>query len=161
MTNKDCGQKVSMPLFLSVCRPVSVQIHNNRTHQRLLPGAQWGQIHRAQREGLHLPPHSQGTREGGCKFQQDPVSVRVVALHDVVKKFLMLFSPLHLSSWWRLASSSVWTPFSMCSLCFPSEWFWPFYDSSRCLAVVSGKPHCPSQRCKSKTGRPPSFICQF
>lgn len=61
----------------------------------------------------------------------------------------MPFSP-PFCSWWPLASSSVWMPFSMCSPCFPSEWFWPFYDSSLCLAVASGKPHYRCQRCKSK-----------
>lgn len=45
-------------------RSVSVQIYNYWADQRLFPGAQWGQIHRAQREGVHLPPHPQGTWEG-------------------------------------------------------------------------------------------------
>lgn len=157
---QDCGRDVSMCLSRCVRRPVSLQIHHDWAHQRLLPGAQWGQIHRAPGEGLHLPPHPQGAREGKRQIQQDLVSLSVVVLHNVVKKCLMSFPLLHLSSWWRLASSSVWTPSSMSSLCFPSEWFWPSYDSSRCLAAASGEPHCPWQRRKSKTQRPASVICQ-
>lgn len=41
-------------------------------------------------------------------------------------------------SWWHSASSSVWTPSSMCLRCCPSGWFWPCCDSSQCHVVVSG-----------------------
>lgn len=110
------------------CRSFPVPIHNYWTHQRLLPGAQWGQIHRAQGKGLHLPPDPQGAREGKYKNTFFTITHKCVLM-------LCCF----LVSWWHLASSCVWMPSSMCSPCFPSGWFWHFCDFSRCPVVASGK----------------------
>lgn len=45
-------------------RLISGQVYNHRAHQRLLSWTQRGQIHRAQREGVHLSPHPQGAGKG-------------------------------------------------------------------------------------------------
>lgn len=61
---------VLFPPLMNFClcvitsRPISSQVHNHWANQRLLSGTQWGQIHGAQREGVHLPPHPQGAGEG-------------------------------------------------------------------------------------------------